>query len=1041
MRRLFWTGAVAAAAWACDTDGAGVGGSKDTGTDGVQIDAEGLVGGGNADVSPTAGTIPVADEGPPGGSTGGAQPTDAAVVDARDPVDVFDPDVLLPDAESKDALAPVDVPSTVGDLAVEVDGPPVGTPCVVAEDCGDAQECAAGACEDVSPVCFEGELRMVGGVERVSGRVEVCHAGQWGTVCDVGVGVEEAAVVCAALGLPTAGAAVLPDVPFGPGVGRIWVSGFDCIGDELNPRNCPGFVFGPGGCTHEDDLSIECIEPDEVCNGLDDDGDGQIDDGAPGGGEPCNTALLGECSTGVTACRDGRIQCVALSLPTPETCNGLDDNCDGQVDDGTEGAGVPCATGGAGECAAGVTVCADASLVCQPVGLAAEETCNGRDDDCDGSADEAAPGAGVPCDSGRAGLCGPGLTVCDAGAPACVAEVAPDAEACNGLDDDCDGTTDEEVPDGADCDTGLLGVCSSGASICFDGRTICVGLAQRGDEVCNGLDDDCDGAADDGIPEVGGVCDTGAAGRCAPGTVACTNGALGCVANASPIDEVCNGQDDDCDGQVDDGASNGGPCDSGQPGVCAAGTSSCVDGGFVCIAAVRPSNEVCNGLDDDCDGAVDEGGPGAGVGCVTGQAGACALGQTVCENGGIVCRGAGAVNETCNGQDDDCDGVPDDGNPQGGGACATGRRGVCGPGVLQCNAARLDCVGLAQATDESCNGLDDDCDGATDDGDPGGGRACNSGLLGICAAGTTTCANGALQCRGAQAQAERCDGIDNDCDGLVDDDNPGGGLPCNTGVPGACGAGVTVCQGGQIACRQVVNPVGETCNGLDDDCDGRIDNGDPGAGVACNTGNAGICAAGITACRAGRPVCVQQQQPRAEACNGVDDDCNGAVDNGNPGGGVACGTGQAGICGPGTTACQNGGIACNQNQGPGAEVCNGIDDNCNGAVDDGAGCNRRPLFADGPGYPCPTGAVDFDPGGPADPTSREQALRACEACYGAGACFEENADCAGLGWGPRPAGEYACGEAYFGWQDGCSGSDGRAWYICSSYTTFGYWGR
>jgi hypothetical protein len=85
--------------------------------------------------------------------------------------------------------------------------------------------------------------------------------------------------------------------------------------------------------------------------------------------------------------------------------------------------------------------------------------------------------------------------------------------------------------------------------------------------------------------------------------------------------------------------------------------------------------------------------------------------------------------------------------------------------------------------------------------------------------------------------------------------------------------------------------------------------------------------------------------------------------------------------------------------------------------------------------------VDFDPGGPADPTSRDQALRACEACYGVGACFEENADCAGLGWGPRPAGEYACGEAYFGWQDGCSGSDGRAWYICSSYTTFGYWGR
>lgn len=97
------------------------------------------------------------------------------------------------------------------------------------------------------------------------------------------------------------------------------------------------------------------------------------------------------------------------------------------------------------------------------------------------------------------------------------------------------------------------------------------------------------------------------------------------------------------------------------------------------------------------------------------------------------------------------------------------------------------------------------------------------------------------------------------------------------------------------------------------------------------------------------------------------------------------------------------------------------------------------LFGNGTGYNCPTGASTYVWEGVSDGGSSDQAKRACETCYGVGKCYLESADCAGLGWGPRPAGQYVCGEAYFGYEDGCSGGKGRSWWICYSYTTFGYW--
>ena len=100
-------------------------------------------------------------------------------------------------------------------------------------------------------------LRLVGGSWKGEGRVEIFHRGRWGTVCDDDWDINDARVVCRALGYP--GAASAPRrAYFGRGSGVIWLDNVRCLGNEMSLERCRHNGWGNHNCRHDEDASAIC---------------------------------------------------------------------------------------------------------------------------------------------------------------------------------------------------------------------------------------------------------------------------------------------------------------------------------------------------------------------------------------------------------------------------------------------------------------------------------------------------------------------------------------------------------------------------------------------------------------------------------------------------------------------------------------------------------------------------------------------------------------------------------------------------------------
>ncbi len=498
----------------------------------------------------------------------------------------------------------------------------------------------------------------------------------------------------------------------------------------------------------------------------------RVGDCVPGSVRFCYTGPAG--SRDIGGCKSGRQICQSngswggcadeIHPVSPEVCNALDDDCDGQSDEpGAQGCtqfyrdgdqdGVGVGTDSACLCGAilpySATLTGDCDDSNASVFPGAAEICNDRDDDCDGTVDNQDAAGCVDFvrdeDGDRYGLDGGVACLCHAEGLYSATEIGdcndvevsihPSAlEVCNGLSDDCDSITDGQDALGCslfwrdeDQDTYGLG----GDYMCLCAETLPYTSAITGDcndgpggesehpaavEVCNGLDDNCDGRTDE-------------------------EGASGCTVYFKDADDDSYGDADDprclCSGP------------EGHYTALDATEGDCNDS----FSLIRPgADEYCNGVDDDCDGNTDEQDAigcinyyvdedGDGFGSPAGTLCLCGASEPYTVDVGGDCDDVngsgegvnpGTLEQCSNNVDDDCDTATDeqdadgcaiyytdednDGFGRGAGLC------LCAPEDPVDATQTGDCddeVGLGAAINpgatETCNGIDDDCDEQIDE--------------------------------------------------------------------------------------------------------------------------------------------------------------------------------------------------------------------------------------------------------------------------------------------------------------------------------------